>query len=421
MDLNEELLGLLNSELPVAGITPEAMSLGTQALEQLLTQANTPVLAAMRAQEAPTNEQLVAQYPDLNKVLTEQGIGFVQPIPDNPPALSTKWDKVDASGVYRKKEKGKPTEYTNVTDEAGAPTMNPAVDSSAAGTGFVKNLQERVKAIGSEKDPVSRQLMQADLEHSVVMEKATIEAGLRDSLSLRYNIAGLEEVANNYARMAALTGKADPREATTRAALTEAKAKVDRDLRTSLATNFRYNSLDATIRAASAVSKQLTSQEDYAGKIGLQIEKSDEFARRKQEQAEQDAVIAVSPTTRNRIRTIVPELQGKTDEEVSRWLIVNEKAKRMDPALKAVLLEQDPTRVRSLAYTGNEAALKVLAADELATPGSAFAGKSVADVEKFIKTAETEIASMGYEKTMQLLDYSQDERSNLLPLSLIHI
>lgn len=57
----------------------------------------------------------------------------------------------------------------------------------------------------------------------------------------------------------------------------------------------------------------------------------------------------------------------------------------------------------------------MLAADELATPGSAFAGKSVADVEKFIKTAETEIASMGYEKTMQLLDYSQDERSNLLP------
>lgn len=313
------------------------------------------------------------------------------------------WTDTSEVGVYKKKEAGKSTQYTNAMDSSGTPSMTsttaPVKPSDAALNTNIKSIVARIR---SATDEGERLQYVSDLKIAGQKELVTIEADLRSSLEQRYNIPMAREVLRGAEMVDARNGVgSSPASIAARKTLIEQMQLVEQELPKALKTNFRINAVQSALSTASEISKNVTDLNATQAKQNI-------LAETKKAVRVEDVLVSTSEASRARMRVLDPSMKDKTDEEIAQYLAHN--IHKLPPDVKEVLnptLNKD--EITNEAFRGNATALKIMAADEVLSGKSPF--KTPEEIVKYVAGAEDEInRSGGYVKLAERVFKGQEEK-----------
>jgi hypothetical protein len=329
------------------------------------------------AKTDPILQKLLDSMPiitDQDKALAAQGVQAAKDAAtrDKPAdsASSAQFQEV-APGVFRKGTPGKgkpgaPTEYTNVLDESGAPTMQtPISNVNAASVSANGSTQALFKSIQDAPDAATRAEALAQFEASAKEELAAIEADTRNVLRSASEVPLLELQLSGAITKDKFqnNGIESPATAQLRKQLAQANALLETKIRQSAGTNFRTNLLTSSLKQAQDMASNATKTDLYNTTRGAAL---------KEKQAAQEEMLlnSTSAEARSAIRALIPSLAGQDDSAVSQYLVKNYKT--LSPEFQQVLQAPDRTSLKELMFSGNEAAARALAITEAARPDSGF-------------------------------------------------
>lgn len=263
-------------------------------------------------------------------------------------------------GVFKRTQKGKPTEYTNVLDSEGKPSMTSTTPPDKGTSLLSANVRARLDALQKEENISAKQQMLAEFQTERAAESAQIEATLRADIENKYNIPAMRQLA--------AVGSSDAgRAAKYRQDLAQAQSFAEQEFQRAKAGNIRLQSLTMYGNMAENVVANATKIDQYSQQRDIYSETS---GKQTPEQKKQALLESTRPEVIRRMRILDPSLADKEDADIAVMVAGNTKGGKVSISPEELAtLQASPQQLIGMAAKGSQAALKMFVEEEKALTG----------------------------------------------------
>ena len=438
MNPNEALQQLLGGQ---SGINQDSMDpvLGVMnegSMENDPFEATRRQAAALLLQQ-DQERQLAAQATAAVTPIVQEAVDIQQALVLDdmaPKGLPDGWSTTTEAGVYRKGEpgkgvKGKPTEYTNVVDSEGKPTMQaPYAPLANPGGAYVSqqdtrvsgNISSMISAMRAAQGPEAKMSVLASLQEAAAMETSKAYQAAQQQADMKLGVTSLEQLlAQNEAadRAHPMWNKvqSDSEEtARVRSQLESARMKAAALADTYLKQNPAVAAMQAQVKAAGSMleldlrnqqrkearedqqkfrEENREDQQNFRTEERQAMEKEKERIRQEELlRKEEEAARRYRPVQFARMRMLDPDLSQETDTGIAKILASGKKA--LSPEMDTIIKADDTTLLK-LAATRNQEAAKIVIEEE-----AAKTGVSPVELRQKLAKLSSNMSTEGYRRAM---------------------
>lgn len=263
-------------------------------------------------------------------------------------------------GVFKRTQKGKPTEYTNALDSEGKPSMTSTTPPDKGTSLLSANVRARLDALQKEENISAKQQMLAEFQTERATEAAQLEATLRADIENKYNIPALRQLA--------IVGSSDAgRAAKYKQDLAQAQSFAEQEFQKAKAGNIRLQSLTMYGNMAENVVANATKIDQYSQQRDIY---ADTTGKQTPEQKKQALLESTRPEVIRRMKILDPSLADKEDADIAAMVASNTKGGKVSISPEELAtLQASPQQLVGMAAKGSQAALKMFVEEEKALTG----------------------------------------------------